>query len=98
MPRILEKALRNINQTKLSRVSKSVKNEENEGGELHNFVRYNESGLNNLLVYLFWIVVSFLFNDFDHISFTLEFIEEVRQVMIVQYRAIYFNYLLRLKK
>ena len=59
MPRILEKALRNINQTKLSRVSKSVKNEENEGGELHNFVRYNESGLNNLLVYLFWIVVSF---------------------------------------
>ena len=87
--------MKSINQSKINRVSKTKKIKEN---ELQNFVKNNESGFNNLLVYLFWIVVSFLFNDFDHISFPMEFIEEVRQVMIVQYRAIYFNYLIRLKK
>ena len=62
------------------------------------FLKYNESGFNNLVVYLFWIVISDWFNDYDHISFPQEFIAEVRHALTEQYRAIYFNYLLRLRQ
>lgn len=43
------------------------------------------------------MTVSVIFKDLDHISFPKEFIEEVRQAMREQYRAIYFKFLLRLK-
>ena len=51
-----------------------------------------------MVVYLFWIVVSVLFTDYGSISFPVEFINEVRSALIEQYRAIYFNYLVRLKQ
>ena len=66
--------------------------------EFEIFLQYNESGVNNIVVYLFWLTVSVVFNDFDHISFPKEFIDEVRIALNDQYRIIYFNYLLRLKQ
>ena len=62
------------------------------------FLKYNESGFHNLTVYLFWIVVSDWFTDNDLISFPQEFIMEVRNALTEQYRAIYFHYLLRMRK
>lgn len=54
------------------------KKQDSKKNELEKFVKYNESGFNNMIVYLFWIVVSYLFKDFDHISFPEEFINEIR--------------------
>lgn len=65
--------------------------------EFNIFLQCNESGVNNLIVYLFWITVSVVFKDSDHISFPKEFIDEVRVAFNDQYRFIYFHYLLRLK-
>ena len=49
--------------------------------ELFKFLKYNESGFNNMVVYLFWIVISDWFNDNDNISFPHEFITEVRHAL-----------------
>jgi len=47
----------------------SFSTEDRKSNELFKFLKYNESGFNNLVVYLFWIIISDWFND-DHISFT----------------------------
>ena len=60
-------------------------------------MRQNKSGFNNIVVYLFWIMVSDLFHSLDALSFSIEFIDSVRKALNDQYRAIYFNYLVRLK-
>ena len=49
-------------------------------------------------MYLFWIIISDWFTDNDLISFPQEFIAEVRNALTEQYRAIYFGYLLRMRK
>ena len=84
-------------------MSKFIRKASKNGGrkasnELELFSKRNISGLSNVLVYLFWIILSSLFNDFDHISFPVEFIDEVRQALNTQYQKIYFHYLLRLKQ
>ena len=66
--------------------------------EFHHFLSYNRSGVNNLVIYLFWITVSILLNDINDVSFPKEFIDEVRVAMKDQFRAIYFNFILRLKR
>lgn len=65
--------------------------------ELLRFLHFNESGFNNLVVYLFWIVIAGWFTDYNHLSFPDEFIRKVRSALCEQYRVIYFNYLIRLK-
>ena len=62
----------------MGKFNKMKKKQDSKKNELEKFVKYNESGLNNVIVYLFWIVVSSLFNDFDHISYPEEFINEIR--------------------
>ena len=62
----------------MGKFNKMKKKQDSKKNELEKFVKYNESGFNNMIVYLFWIVVSYLFKDFDHISFPEEFINEIR--------------------
>lgn len=42
--------------------------------ELQRFLDNNESGFANMVVYLFWITMSFMFTDTGHISFPKAFI------------------------
>ena len=95
IPRILEKGMQTVNQHKFDRIAKKQKAKTN---ELQKFVKNNQSGMNNILVYVFWIVVSTLFNDYEHISFPNEFMGEIRLALQAQYREMYFNYLLRMKQ
>ena len=97
MPRIIKRSsLFAINWNNFGD-QKSAKNGLKGENELVNFYRNNKSAVNNMVVYLFWILVSILFNDVDSISFPKEFIQEIRQELQEQYRLVYFNYLLRLK-
>jgi len=66
--------------------------------ELLKFLAYNESAFNNVVVYLFWIVVSSWFSDFENLRFPTKFIKQVREALCEQYRLMYFNYLLRLRQ
>lgn len=52
----------------------------------------------NIVVYLFWILASILFADLDSCSFPNEFVDEIRQALKEQYKLVYFNYLIRLKR
>ena len=70
--------------------------EDRKSNELLKFLKFNESGFNNLVVYLFWLILSDWFNE-DHICFTQDFIRQVREALREQYRKIYFKYLLRLR-
>lgn len=63
-----------FSQNKLSK----IKTEKN---EFKLFIKNNESGVTNIIVYLFWIVMSVLFNEVDALSFSQAFIEEVRQAL-----------------
>ena len=65
--------------------------------ELLKFLQYNEYGFNNLVVYLFWIILSNWFSDYDHLNLPPAFLMKVREALHDQYRAIYFRYLIRLR-
>ena len=56
-----------------------------------------------MTVYLFWIVASILFEKepdekLEVVSFPIEFIDEIREALIEQYKLMYFKYLVRLKQ
>lgn len=94
MPKFLISALQRVDQSQLDKFAKQQGKKTN---ELQLFVSNNFSALNNMLVYLFWIVISAVFTEKDQISFPVEFIDEVRQELRDQYHKTYFNYILRLK-
>lgn len=106
VPRTIKKSLEALNMSKVAggdgeeakNGSSEVPGAAQKGNELLKFLKFNESGFNNLVVYLFWIIVSEWFNDFESISFTPEFITKVREALYEQYRKIYFNYLLRMRQ
>ena len=63
--------------------------------EFQNFYAFNKSGIHNMVIYLFWEVLSVFFSE---ICFPSEFIDEVKQEFQWTYKEIYFKYLLRLKR
>ena len=70
----------------------------NKPNALLQFLAMNESGFNNMTVYLFWIIMhSWFGSEYPSLSFPEAFIQEVREALCDQYRAIYFNYLIRLR-
>ena len=67
--------------------------------ELIRFVKFNESGIANLVVYLFWIVVQVFFQDHkEQINLTKEFIDEIKLEANAQYKKIYCGYLIRINR
>lgn len=92
VPRTVKKALEALNMSKVAGETATTDDSKDGGpsessqtepkqNELLRFLKYNESGFNNLVVYLFWIIVSEWFNDYDSIRFTPEFIRKVRDAL-----------------
>ena len=104
MPKIIESYsfkqlnLGNFGHEKRAKVSTSQEEIVKSRMILKNFYKQNEAGMSNIVIYLFWIVHSVIFQDFDHMSFPTEFVDEIKQTLRLQYKQIYFNYLLRLKR
>ena len=71
--------------------------EKHREGELRLFLKHNESGFQNLVVYLFWIIVSEWFNEQESQQFPDHFVGMLRESLCEQYRLIYFKYLIRLR-
>ena len=81
VPEILAQSLKSVNMKHLDFTQNQLSKIKTEKNEFKLFIKNNESGVTNIVVYLFWIVMSVLFNEVDALSFSQAFIEEVRQAL-----------------
>lgn len=81
VPEILAQSLKSVNMKHLDFTQNQLSKIKTEKNEFKLFINNNESGVTNIVVYLFWIVMSVLFNEVDALSFSQAFIEEVRQAL-----------------